>query len=104
MGIDNEEDTGVAGGERLKKKRVPESPTMVHPSRQAVLTDDIFEDTKSEGTKVISTMVTSGISVGDIPEWCRVDGGRQWWRCRNRITGVSRIIDRHEDLYTSGKQ
>ena len=36
-----------------------------------------------------STMVTSGISVGDIPERCRVDGNRQWRRCRNRITGVS---------------
>ena len=37
----------------------------------------------------VSRMVTSGISIGDIPEWCRVDGNRQWWRCRNRITGVS---------------
>ena len=26
----------------------------------------------------VSTMVTSGISVGDIPKWCRVDGNRQW--------------------------
>ena len=34
-------------------------------------------------------MVTSGISVGEIPEWCRVDGNRQWWRCWNRITGAS---------------
>ena len=31
---------------------MPESSTMVYPSRQAVLTDDIFEDPKSEDMKV----------------------------------------------------
>ena len=29
---------------------------------------------------------------------------RYYRRCRNRITGVSRIIDRHEGLDASGKQ
>ena len=46
---------GVTGG----TTGVPESSTMVYPSRQAVLTDDIFEDPKSEDMKVISKMVSS---------------------------------------------
>ena len=41
-------------------------------------------------------MVTSGISVGEIPEWCRVDRDRQWWKMP--VQDYRSVDNRHEDL------